>query len=271
MPRAKLELLEMVLARLGATAEMVHVHADHLERWPSECVDELKRARLFQDAGEVGWVECRRCTQRCHRPVERVPARTTSAGYRHFTTCELRNDVSIVEIRPDRLRRWRASRSALCRFVADQLGLRIARADYETGRVIFQSKRFGRARVAVAMIFDEGRVLIRLDNESRPLNELVLWDRGPPRVNRQEVECWAGEVAASRLTPIGTVPSRLKQTLRKHRFESRNARWQALARQFKSADPSRKKSDIAEEIFRTGKWPGVTSSRTVERVIRLPK
>lgn len=271
MHRSKADLLQLLLARVALTDGTVFVSADQLERWPTAGAEELKRAGLLQSAGDVDWIECRRCIRRCARPVERCPNPLSSAAPRFQTTCDLRDDVSVVPVRPERLKRWRTGRARFAQFVGSQMGLRVRDGDYETGRISYQATRIGGVRLSVALVFVAGRAELHLGNDGRPLIELIIWNRGPPRLNISEVQLWAAEIDASRATPIGTPASRLKQVRRKARSASRNDRWQAEADALKRADPHRKKSDIADEIFRSQRWHGVNSSKTIERLIRLPK
>lgn len=271
MRRSRADIVDWLLARVAGAETLAYVYADHVTTWPPECVAELMRAGLLQDAGLVVWVECRRCSERCARTVHTVAASHSGKSDRYQTTCELREDVSTVSVHANRMKRWSTSRAAFARFVGACLSLRIRQPDYLSGVVSYRSGRIAQVRVAVSLLFEHGTVKLRLDNDDRPLSELIFWDVGVPQIDAEEISLWAKEIGAKRIVPVGYLPSRRKQLRRKRKYEERNNGWQALAEDLKAANPSQKRSAIAQAIFVSGKWAGVTSSQTIERVIRVPK
>lgn len=271
MRPSKAEIIKWLLIRISMVENAAFVLSDHVQHWPPESLSELIRAGVLEEAGQADWIECRRCSRRCGRPVEWMLDDSGSRTSRPHTTCHLRHDVTVVPVRINRLRRWQTSRAAFARFIGTSLELRIRDPGYEAGLVLYQSARIAKYRFALSLGFDPGLVSLRLDAEERPLEELIRWNGGPPELDRSEIELWAAELGVQRTTPIGRLPSRRKQNMRKSRYAARNARWQALADDLAAADGTRKKSDIAEEIFRSDGWPGVDEWTTIERIIRVPR
>lgn len=242
----------------------VFYHFDHCKKWPPETLDGLIKSRLLVPAPDADWIICGKCQHRCNRPIERE----LDGEQSNRITCELRDDVTVIPIRAERLRRWRTSQRLVSAFVGHQLGLRIQSADYKVGRVAFRSKRFDGVRASLSLEFADRRTVIKLIGNEHPLEELIVWRRGVPTMDHDEIAALVREGRSSGRTRQESSIGRKRQ---RENNSNRNDDWQQMANFIKAERPALGKDDIAEEIFKRRKWPGVKSHKTVARNIRVSR
>ena len=255
-------LLQRLGSRQGETE--VHVNYDDCRRWNRGVLDALTRAKLLKPSRDADSVICQRCQQRCHRPVQ---TRKHQDRLEYFVECEEQDDVATVSVVSQRLKRWKTSRRMVAAFVAHEVGARVKHAEYATGRIVFQTRRFGQRRLPLSLIFDAGRVMVRLGKKGeRTLEELIVWINGRPSVARDELDLWAETIDQD---PVRHQPSDLKRARQKFRRAERDVEWQRHADAIKARRPSLAKKEIARTIFESRRWPGVASPSTIERAIRV--
>ena len=239
---------------------------DQCRRWNPGILEALRQAGLLHPADEAISIVCQKCDHRCHRPVRR---RRRVASLETYIECQERNDVTIVPVPSERLQRWKTSQRSVAAFVAQELCVRIRDPDYKAGRIVFGTRRFGRRRMPFSLEFQHGQSLFRLGpDERRPLEDLIIWLDGRPRLDNEEINYWAETVTSQQNRHQ---PSNLKRAQQKERRSARDEEWQRQADVLKARYPSKSKEDVAEEIFTSRRWPGVSSPKTIERVIRVSK
>lgn len=268
---AKGEILEILCNRVAVASadEPARFTDDDARDWGDNALRELTQARLLQEAPCAPQIECRGCSQRCFRPVDRLPSLGTVRA-RYFTTCELRDDISVVPVDPRRVRRWCSSRSMVASFAAHGLGLRIKDTDCATGRIRFSAGQIGKRRLSVCMEFTETAILL-IGGLPFELADQIDWQQERPRMNVVNIEHMTPETLFSQQGSNRHQHSRLKQRLRAQESKERDRLWQDMADALKAEDQKLKKEHIAHAIFEGGKWRGVGSAATIARRIRVPR
>ena len=221
----------------------VFYHYDHCSKWPQGALKGLLKCRLMMPAPDADWIVCRKCEHKCNRPVEHASSAEPRAAPRSQITCELRDDVSVIPIRAERLRRWRTNQRFVSAFVAQQLGLRIRTSDYKVGRVIFQGKRFEGVRATLSLEFSDRRTVIRFGGSHQlGLEELIVWKHGVPGIDFAEIAAWVGEGYSGGKSYQKSSLGRARQ---KRNYGDRNDEWQRIANSNKPKRPALGKVDIA--------------------------
>lgn len=269
--RNRLQIIDNLLVRVSAARGTIFFRSDETALWEHGAKSELIEAGLLKSASDAKFLECQRCTHRCPRPVERLPSKEHDSAPRHVLACEARDDISLIPIEPQQLKRWRSSRALVARFVGQQLGVRILREDYRSGSVQYSAIRVHGLRLKISLEFHNTGSLILVGRHSILLDGLILWHDANPRLERPALIAALGHFEAFTARIPTYQPSRLRQQARKAETAQRNRLWQDTAIELKRQNPRRKKADIADEIFRGQSWLGVTSRATIMRVIRLPR
>lgn len=267
----KNEILEILCNRVAAASadEPALFTDDDARDWGDNALDELAKAKLLQEAPCAPQIECRGCSHRCLRPVERLP-RLGAATARYFTTCELRDDISVVPVDPRRVRRWHSSRSQVASFAAQGLGLRIKDSDCAAGRVRFSAGQIGKRRLSAHMEFTETAILV-VGGFQLELADQIEWDNGKPRMAQVDIESMTLEAVNCQLGSKRYQRSTLKQRFRAQETKERDRLWQDMAEELKTQDPKLTKKHIAQAIFKGRKWRGVGSAATIARRIKFSK
>jgi hypothetical protein len=233
----------------------IFYHQDHVQQWPPGALQGLIAAGLLIEATDASSIVCRGCHERCNRPVENMQV-----------TCELRDDVSVIPIRPERLKRWKSNQRLFSAFVGQQLGTRVKNADYKIGRFKFQDKRFDGIRTSLSLEFSSRQAILKLGGKDYRLEDLIVWRRGRPVLDRDEVTKLLADDGAKATTYQS---SSLGRTRQKKNREDRNDEWQRMANRIKAERPGLGKEQISEEIFGYRTWKGVFSAKTIARNIRV--
>ena len=260
------EVITVLCVRLGAREadQDIHFHFDSCSRWQPGTLEGLLASRLLRTASDADWIVCQKCDERCARPVE-----VQIAGGSARIVCEQRDGVSSLPVAPERLQRWRTSRRALAAFVGSELSARQRNADAGHQRVRFQSVWLGKFRVSLSLEFAEGKTELRIGRDQRqPLDDLIIWRHGKPRLDLHALQILAQEVQGSGRDYQPSVVKRKRQAAK---YQARNVEWQHEADVLKNKHPGMSKEQIAESIFKSGTWRGVETAATIKRVIRVKK
>ena len=117
------DLLGHILLRTEMVADGANAFtADEVSRWPEGVLDFFVRQRLLSPATPARQVVCDGCEEGCFMPVE-FPLADAPLSTAPFIICNQRDDIGLVRVDPNRLRRWRVDPNQLARRISNLLGL----------------------------------------------------------------------------------------------------------------------------------------------------
>jgi hypothetical protein len=117
------DLLGHILLRTEMVADGANAFtADEVSRWPEGVLDFFVRQRLLSPTTPARLVVCDGCEEGCLMPAEAPPA-DAPITMTPFIICNQRDDIGLVRVDPNRLRRWRVDPNQLARRISNLLGL----------------------------------------------------------------------------------------------------------------------------------------------------
>src|SRR5689334_5174957 len=160
-------LIEL-LARIGAAkGNAVFFSGEELSAWPAAAVAALKSQKLIARSRPASSVVCPGCERACVMPVHTPPAS------RAFIVCDKREDINRVPVSSDRLTQWRCNAEAVCRFIAESLGLRHNEQRSANGAIWNIGIARGDKRSQMLCLRADGGTALVAGNNAVPLPELV--------------------------------------------------------------------------------------------------
>ncbi|OIQ76483.1 hypothetical protein GALL_418330 [mine drainage metagenome] len=223
--------LHVVLERLGCAdpAKGAFFPWDEVKNWPAGALDGLVANGLLQPAQPAATIECDGCEENCIMPVTIYPAQDDKPG-RAFITCDKRDDIWRVAVDFRRMGQWRCNTHAVCKFIADSLGLR--RSDKRTNSPgLFEiGTATGDKRSQMLCLQANGELILVVGHNAVPLAELIEYHDGAYLLDgamiRQLVD--AATTADNRYTP-----SSAKREARKLDTQAMYGSWQKEYRALK--------------------------------------
>ncbi len=227
---AILELLGRVGALKGAAAL---VSEEELSHWPAEAVKAMRLQKLLVKARPAASVVCPGCEEECVRPVHTPPAGPCGAA--SFIVCDKRDDTNRVAVAAERLTQWRCEMDALCRFVAQSLGLRRSNKPSASGEHREIGIATGEKRKRMLCLKVDGELALVAGNNTAPLSEFMGYDNGKYSLDqamiRQHVD--AATTADDRYTPTNA-----RREARKLATQAMYESWQKEYRTLKKRRPN---------------------------------
>ena len=118
--------LQIVLERVGS-ADLVKgafFYWDEVSDWPVGTLELLKVNGLLKPAQPMKTIVCDGCEENCDMPVVVYPTQEDKPG-RAFVLCDKPVDLGRIHVSFERMRQWRCTLDAVCKFVAANLGLQL--------------------------------------------------------------------------------------------------------------------------------------------------
>ncbi|HXZ33350.1 MAG TPA: hypothetical protein VEH30_13805 [Terriglobales bacterium] len=195
---AILELLARMEATSGAA---IFVSQEELGHWPVAAVKALKSQKLLVKTRPAASVVCPGCEQECVMPVHSLPA--GPCGPASFIVCDKRCDINRVPVAIERLTQWRCDTDALCRFVAESLGLRRCRDRAANGGILEIGIATGDKRKQMLCLKVDGELALVAGNSALPFSESIDYRNGKYRLDQAVIRHLVDSVttADNRYTP----------------------------------------------------------------------
>ena len=229
--------LLIVLERLGYAdlSKGAFFFWNEVKDWPSGTLDILVTSGLLQQAQPMTTIECDGCEERCsNKPVVVYPAQEEKPG-RAFIVCDELEDMGRIMVNFDRMRQWRCSTDAVCRFVATSLGLRRSDKRAASNDLWEIGIATGEKRSQMLCLKAEGVLSLVAGGNALPLAELISYDNSAYSLDgamiRQLVD--AATTADNRYTP-----SNAKREVRKLDTQDMYVSWQKEYRALKKKHPN---------------------------------
>jgi hypothetical protein len=239
-----LEALLELLARLGASqGAAVLVSEEELGCWPVAAVQAMKSHNLLAKARPAASVVCPGCEQECAMPVHTLPAGTRRET--SFVICDKRSDVNRVAVPSKRLRQWRCSAEAVCRFVAQSLELRPSSQTQGSTGLWEIGLATGNRRSQMLCLQATSELELVAGNNAVPLAELARYKAGSYAVDSAQVQQLvdAATTGDSRYTP-----SNARREARKLDTQALHERWRKEYRAFKKRRPEMSDKWYSQQI-----------------------
>ncbi len=238
------EALNELLGRIRGTGN-AFVSEHELIQWPSGAISAMKSQALLVKASPAASVICPGCEQDCTMPVETIPDSSGAAAL--FIVCDKRSDTNRVAISTEQLVQWQASVTAIVKFVARCLslrlkGTRIGDGDMvEIGIVRYKNK-------SQMLCLHSGKELVLVAGTSRlALADAVVFAEGRYMLDAQTIEQL---VSASTTADAHYTPSNARREARKLDTKARHKTWQKAYRKLKKRHPGASDNWCAIQISR---------------------
>lgn len=223
--------LHVVLERLGCAdpAKGAFFPWDEVKDWPAGALDGLVANGLLKPAQPMTTIECDGCEENCTMPVTIYPAQDDKPG-RAFITCDKPVDLGRIRVSFDRMKQWQCHTDAVCKFIADSLGLRRSNKRTACNGLWEIGIATGDKRSQMLCLQANGELVLAAGNNSVPLAELIVYHDDAYSLDgamiRQLVD--AATTADNRYTP-----SNAKREARKLDTQAMYAGWQKEYRALK--------------------------------------
>jgi hypothetical protein len=227
---AILELLGRVGALKGAAAL---VSEEELSHWPAVAVKAIKSQKLLVKARPAASVVCPGCEQECTMPVHTPLAGPRGAA--SFIVCDKRSDINRVAVAAERLTQWRCDTDTLCRFAAQNLGLRRSDKPSVSGELWEIGIATGDKRKQMLCLKADGELALVVGNNARPLCEFIDYRNGKYSLDQAMIRLQvdAATTADSRYTPTNA-----KREARKLDTQTMYEGWKKEYRRLKRSRPN---------------------------------
>lgn len=210
---------------------------------PAVVASALKSQQLIRQAPPAAHVVCPGCEEQCAMPVERRRARNDRTSV--FVLCDRREDINRVEIDQDRLEQWQCSVTAICNFVAVQLGLHPTVSRMNVPGMWQVGMAFGRKRSQMICIRGGEALSVVVGGNSMPLAGLIGFNEGCYCLDAEKI---LHMVDASETGDPRYTPNRNKAEERKRRTAAMYQAWQEEYRRQVKKRPGMSDSWYAKEI-----------------------
>jgi hypothetical protein len=147
-----------------------------LKGWPKPAVAALKAQKLLVQARAATSTICPGCEQQCAMPVN-VPSDGRGRPDA-FVVCDKRADIGRVPIAAERLRQWRSDEEALCRFIADRLGVRRSSTASPVPGLLNIGIARGSRRTQMVALRPSGEPSIVVAESMLPVSDVIVFERG---------------------------------------------------------------------------------------------
>lgn len=163
-----IELLE----RAGAGQDAAVLVSTHdLSQWPSTAVAAMKSQQLIKKARPAASAICPGCERECVMPVHTVAGKSKDSD--SFIVCDKRSDINRVPVSPEQLIQWRCNADTVCKFIADQLGLRRSNKQANDSELREIGVVTGDKRSQMLCLKTNGGLSLVTGNSEVPLAEFV--------------------------------------------------------------------------------------------------
>jgi len=236
-----------LLDRVNASDRgIVFVFRDDILEWSADAVSALKSQQLIERAPPANHVVCPGCEEQCAMPVQRRRARNDRTSV--FVVCDRREDINRVEIDQDRLEQWQSSVTAICNFVAAQLGLHPAVRRMDGAEMWQVGMAFGRKRSQMICIRGGETLSLVVGGNSMPLAGLFGFNEGCYCLDADKI---LHMVDASETGDPRYTPNRNKAEERKLRTAAMYQAWQKEYRRLMKKRPGMSDSWYSKEIAKS--------------------
>ena len=183
---------------------------DELGQWPSAAVAAMKSQGLLTKARPAASVVCPGCERECVMPVQSLPG--SSRNPASFIVCDKRSDINRVPVPTERLTQWQCNTDAVCKFVANSLGLRRSNKRSVSANLWEIGIATGDKRSQMLCLKADGVLTLVAGNNTVPLAELIGYHDGAYSVDgvmiRQLVDSATTATPATRRATRGAKRAR---------------------------------------------------------------
>lgn len=221
-----------------------------LRGWPERAVAAMKAQKLLVKARAAASTICPGCEQQCAMPVN-VPSEG-SGRPDAFVVCDKRADIGRVPIPAEQLRQWRSDEEALCRFVADRLGLRRTSTALPVPELLNIGVARGTRRTQMVALRPAGEPSIVVAENLLPVSEVVVFERGSFGLDREAI---VRLVDAASTTDERYTRTTARRDARKLDTQQIHEQWQRAYRKLRREHPGESDTWYSRKIAKseTGK------------------
>lgn len=256
---ALIELLDRLGARRG---EAVLISEHELDEWPPEAVAAMRSQKLLTKAPPASTAICPGCERECPMLVHTLPATTQPPIA--FIVCDKRSDVNRVPVPAERLVQWRSNAEAVCRFIAQCLGLR------RTAQRVTGDNRWpigvasGNRRHQMLCLKADEEVVLLAGGSAVPLAEFIEFGNDAYSLDDAAIRRMVDSATAAdeRYTPNSD-----RREEGKLHTQARHETWRAEYRRLKKKHPDKSDAWCSQQI---AKMP-IAKGRNAETIRRQLK
>ncbi len=260
--------LQIILERLGCTdlAKNAFFSWDEIKDWSPGVLNELVASKLLQPAQPVSVVECDGCEENCIMPVTVYPAQEDKPG-KAFITCDKCYDIGRVPVDFRRMEQWQSNINAVCKFIADSLGLHRSTKAAASNSLCEIGIAAGYKRRQMLCLQANGVLHLVAGSNKMPLSELIEHDDKGYRLD---------EIAIRNLVDTATTadnrytPSNVRREARKLDTQAMYESWRKEYRALKKQHPNKSDSWYSRKIAKMDIANG-RSDETIRKNMKLQK
>lgn len=236
----QITLIQIVLERLGGNtlSKEAYFYWDEVQDWPTGSLDLLEKIGLLKLAQAMTSVECDGCEEKCIMPVVIYPTQLDKLG-RAFIVCDKPVDLGRINVSFDRMRQWRCTLDAVCKFVAANLGLQFNNKHVANTNLWEIGIYRGAKRSQMLCLRADAGLALVAGNNKLPLIDVIEYQDGTYSLNNVLIHQLVdtATTADNRYTP-----SNAKREASKLDTQAIYASWQKEYRALKKKRP--KMSDV---------------------------
>ncbi|TXI38903.1 MAG: hypothetical protein E6Q59_05830 [Nitrosomonas sp.] len=264
----RIKPLQIILERLACTdaAKSAFFSWDEVKGWPPGVLDELVAISLLQPMQPVNVIECDGCEENCIMPVTIYPVQEDKPG-KAFITCDKRDDIGRVPVDFRRMQQWQSDTNAVCKFIADSLGLHRSTKREASNNLCEIGIAAGNKRRQMLCLQVNGVLHLVAGNNKIPLSELVEYDDNGYKLD---------ETAIRNLVDIATTadnrytPSNAKREAHKLDTVAMYRSWQKEFRALKKKHPNMSDAWYSGKIAKM-EIANRRSAETIRKNMKLQK
>jgi hypothetical protein len=215
-----------------------------LQEWSHDLILAMQRAKLLVKAKILAKnVVCDGCEESCLMPVDSII--DALGNTQRFVVCEEVNDVSQVTVELSQLQLWQISIAQIVKVLCRLLNLTPPKSIPLSKSIIKLGMLKGiKGRRLVS--FDQNNVSIIVNDENKPIEEVLFFDKGEIVIDQQVVNLLLASV--SKKVGKRYVPSTQGRDVAKQEIQKRNALWHGEYERLKALHPGKTDVWISQKI-----------------------
>jgi hypothetical protein len=179
------DVLRELIQRLGSEGDTV-LTWEQVRQWPKGAIANFEKAGWIEPTVAATTVECSGCAENCFKPVHVLPSRNGQPA-RAYVACNEPPAMGRVKIHLSRLQQWQVTHAQVARWLASALGFKGKPARDSTSGIIALGQLQGKKVLRVVEFDTVAPVSLKASGHSRPLSEVVDFESGHPRIDRQAI------------------------------------------------------------------------------------
>ncbi|QWF69706.1 hypothetical protein KEF85_09990 [Methylomonas paludis] len=225
--------------------EKVFITEAELSDWPIAAYSAMKKQRIISKAKAAKSAVCPGCEQECIMPVHVLPDDYRTPEL--FVLCDKRSDTNRVKIKATDLMQWYCNAEAICRFIADALGLRRTEQTSDLANHWYIGVATGNKRSQMLCLQVDDFCMLVAGGNALPLADFIRFDS---ELYTLDVGMLTKLVDTANTADDRYTPSTAKQEVRKQETQEMYRDWQKEYKKLKRANTNMKDTDIARKISR---------------------